>query len=71
MAKKLLDPIPPEILLKEFMRPLGISINRLARDIAVPRGPSYRGGPNRKTKAFGCAGTVEDLPCSGALLCRD
>lgn len=37
MAKKLLDPIPPgEILLEEFMRPLGISINALARDIDVP-----------------------------------
>jgi len=37
MAKKLLDPIPPgEILLEEFMRPLGVSINRLARDIGVP-----------------------------------
>jgi|SRR5690348_8132446 addiction module HigA family antidote len=31
-----LDPIPPgEILLEEFMRPHGISQNRLARDIAV------------------------------------
>ena len=37
MAKKLLDPIPPgEILLEEFMRPLEISINALARDINVP-----------------------------------
>ena len=37
MAKKLLDPIPPgEILLEEFMRPLGVSINHLARDIGVP-----------------------------------
>jgi addiction module HigA family antidote len=37
MAKKLLDPIPPgEILLEEFMRPLGVSINRLARDLGVP-----------------------------------
>ena len=37
MAKKLLDPIPPgEILLEEFMRPSGVSINRLARDIGVP-----------------------------------
>lgn len=37
MAKKLLDPIPPgEILPEEFMRPLGVSINRLARDIGVP-----------------------------------
>jgi addiction module HigA family antidote len=34
-ARKL-DPIPPgEILLEEFMRPHGISQNRLARDIAV------------------------------------
>ena len=37
MTKKLLDPIPPgEILIEEFMRPLGISINGLARDIDVP-----------------------------------
>ena len=35
--KKLLDPIPPgEILLEEFMRPLGLSMNALARDIDVP-----------------------------------
>lgn len=34
---KLLEPIHPgEILLEEFMRPMGISINRLSRDIAVP-----------------------------------
>ncbi|OGQ82972.1 MAG: addiction module antidote protein, HigA family [Deltaproteobacteria bacterium RIFCSPLOWO2_12_FULL_60_19] len=37
--EKLLEPIHPgEILLEEFMRPMGISINRLARDIAVPPG---------------------------------
>jgi len=37
MKRKLLDPIPPgEILREEFMRPLGISINLLARDIGVP-----------------------------------
>ena len=36
MSKRL-DPIPPgEILLAEFMTPLGISQNRLARDIDVP-----------------------------------
>jgi addiction module HigA family antidote len=35
--RKLLDPIPPgEILREEFLRPLGISINALARDVAVP-----------------------------------
>lgn len=35
--KRKLDPIPPgEILLKEFMEPLGISQNKLARDIDVP-----------------------------------
>ena len=33
---KRLDPIPPgEILLEEFMKPNGISQNRLARDIDV------------------------------------
>ncbi len=35
--RKLLEPIPPgEILREEFLRPLGISINALARAIAVP-----------------------------------
>jgi addiction module HigA family antidote len=34
---KHLDPIPPgEILLEEFLTPLGISQNRLASDIDVP-----------------------------------
>ena|SRR5687768_8521859 len=34
---KRLDPIHPgEILLGEFMKPLGISINQLARDLDVP-----------------------------------
>ena len=37
MSRKLLEPIPPgEILFEEFMRPLSISMNRLARDIDVP-----------------------------------
>jgi len=37
MAVKQLDPIPPgEILQEEFMKPLGVSINALAREIAVP-----------------------------------
>ena len=37
--RKLLDPIHPgEILREEFLKPLGVSINRLARDIAVPPG---------------------------------
>lgn len=36
---KILDPIHPgEILREEFLIPLGISINRLARDIVVPPG---------------------------------
>ena len=36
-AKKLLDPITPgEILREDFMEPLGISINQLSRDLAVP-----------------------------------
>lgn len=34
-----LDPIHPgEILLEEFMTPMGISINRLARELLVPPG---------------------------------
>lgn len=34
-----LAPIHPgEILREEFLKPMGISINRLARDIAVPPG---------------------------------
>ncbi len=37
MRRKLLDPIPPgEILREEFMRPLGITVTALARDIGVP-----------------------------------
>ena len=37
MTKELLDPIPPgEILQEEFMRPAGISVNALSRDIDVP-----------------------------------
>jgi len=36
---KRLEPIHPgEILLEDFMKPKGISINRLARDIVVPPG---------------------------------
>src|SRR5262245_58256314 len=37
--KKLLEIIHPgEILLEEFLKPFGISINRIARDIDVPAG---------------------------------
>lgn len=37
--RRLLQPIHPgEILLEEFMKPMGISINRLARDIRVSPG---------------------------------
>jgi addiction module HigA family antidote len=36
-VSKQLDPIHPgEILLEDFMKPLGISINQLARDLDVP-----------------------------------
>jgi addiction module HigA family antidote len=36
---KFLQPIHPgEILLEDFMKPMGVSINRLARDIVVPPG---------------------------------
>ena len=37
MTRRLLEPIPPgEIVYEEFMKPLGISINALARAIDVP-----------------------------------
>jgi addiction module HigA family antidote len=37
MKKKLLPPVHPgEILMEEFLRPLGISQYRLAMDISVP-----------------------------------
>jgi addiction module HigA family antidote len=36
-TKELLDPITPgEILREDFMKPMGLSINRLARDLVVP-----------------------------------
>ena len=39
MMTKLLEPIiPGEILLEEFMKPLEVSQNQLARDIRVPVG---------------------------------
>ncbi|MGH8689319.1 MAG: HigA family addiction module antitoxin [Burkholderiales bacterium] len=37
MTAKLLEPIPPgEVLYEEFMKPLGVSINALSREISVP-----------------------------------
>lgn len=37
MSKKKLDPIHPgEILIEEFLKPMGISQYRLAKDISVP-----------------------------------
>lgn len=37
MTARLLEPIPPgEVLYEEFMKPLGVSINALAREISVP-----------------------------------
>lgn len=38
MAKRNFDPIHPgEVLLEEFLRPMGISQYRLAKDISVPQ----------------------------------
>jgi antitoxin HigA-1 len=36
ITKKNLDPISPEILREDFLEPLGISMNKLSRDISVP-----------------------------------
>jgi addiction module HigA family antidote len=52
MAKnaRLLDPIHPgEILREDFMQPLGIGINRLARDLHVP--PNRIHGIVHRTRA--------------------
>lgn len=38
MSRKLKPVTPGEILLEEFMNPLGISQNKLARDLDVPVG---------------------------------
>ena len=36
-TKKILDPIKPgEILREDFLEPLGVSINKLSRDLSVP-----------------------------------
>ena len=37
MARKKLDPVHPgEVLFEEFIKPMGLSQNRLANDIGVP-----------------------------------
>lgn len=36
MAKKLKPVHPGEVLLEEFMKPLGLSMNRMALDLRVP-----------------------------------
>ncbi len=57
MAAKLLDPIHPgEILFEDFMKPLGVSINELAREIAVP--------PNRISEIIG---SKRSIPADTAL----
>lgn len=46
MAIKLLEPVPPgEVLSEEFMKPLDLSINALARELDVP--------PNRISEIVG------------------
>jgi len=36
MSRRLTPVSPGEVLLEDFMTPLGLSINRLARDVGVP-----------------------------------
>jgi len=39
ITEEIRHPVPPgEILLEDFMKPFGLSINRLAREIDVPAG---------------------------------
>ena len=50
MPKKLLPPIHPgETLLEEFLKPLGISQYRLAKEIGVPP-PAYWGDCGRQAR---------------------
>jgi hypothetical protein len=70
VPRKLLEPITPgEILLEEFMKPLGVSINKLARDIDVPPGRISEivngSGPSRRTRRCGWAATSASRPRSG------
>ena len=54
MSAKLLDPIPPgEILSEDFMKPLALSINALARAIGVP--------PNRISEIVGGKRAISEI----------
>src|SRR5260370_18426460 len=72
MAKKLKPVHPGEILRDEFMKPLGLSMNRMAMDLRVPGtripaivnqrgGPT--GGPARRFSMFfeNCAVSFGDI----------
>ena len=59
MAAKLLEPIHPgEILYEEFMKPMGVSINAFAREIAVP--PNRISDSTNPMRGFGagCGGVM-------------
>ena len=55
VKKKPLPPIHPgEVLMEDFLKPLGISINRLARDLRAAALPCC--GPTRRHSRTGSAG---------------
>jgi plasmid maintenance system antidote protein VapI len=55
MGKKELHPVHPgEVLSEEFLKPMGLSQNRLALDISVPRGVS--------TKSCWESGVLQQIP---------
>ena len=61
MAIKLLEPIPPgEVLSEEFMKPLELSINALARELDVPpnRISEIVGGKRAITADTNCVSTT-------------
>jgi addiction module HigA family antidote len=64
MDREKLPPIHPgEILLEEFLEPMGISQYRLAKDISVPPPDgstrSYTASVQlRQTQHYGCRGTL-------------
>lgn len=71
MNEHKLPPIHPgEILLEEFLEPLGISQYRLAKDISVSRVASTRlyraNGPSLRILRCACPATLGCLSASGS-----
>jgi len=69
MAHRKLPPVHPgEILLEEFLSPLGVSQYRLAKETSVPHGGSTRscGGCGRSARTRRCGWRGTSAPRSGS-----